>query len=92
MSSLFSDVTVRSARNKSAKGSRWLLSVSKMGAGCQNTACCCCSEEFSPLPVTLLVACSGLAAAEGETDREPLQGWQGEKVGLFVDFIAEKTL
>ena len=34
MSSLFSDVTVHSARNKSAKGSRWLLSLSKMGAGC----------------------------------------------------------
>lgn len=69
MSSLCSDVTVRSARNKSAKGSRWLLSPSKTGAGCQKTACCCCSEEFGPLRVVLLVACSGLAAAGGETDR-----------------------
>lgn len=32
MSSLFSDVTVRSARNESAKGLRWLPSLSKMGA------------------------------------------------------------
>lgn len=61
-----------------------------MGAGCRKTACCCCSEEFSPLPVMLLVACSGLAAAGDETDRDQRRGWQGEKVGLFVGFVAEK--
>lgn len=91
MSSLFSDVAVRSARNESAKGSRWLLSLSKTGAGCQKTARCCCSEEFGPLRVVLLVACSGLAAAGGEPDREALRGWGGGEVGLFGDFVAEKS-
>lgn len=38
----------------------------------------------------LLVACSGLAAAGDETDRDQRRGWQGEKVGLFVGFVAEK--
>lgn len=87
----FPDVTVCSARNKSAKGSRWLLSLSKMGAGCQKTACCCYSEEFSPLPVVLFVACLGLAAAGGETDQEPLWGWQGEK-GPFCGFHSREII
>jgi len=78
MSSLFSVVTVCSARNKSAKGSRWLLTLSKMGAGCQRTACCC-SGELSPPHVMLLVPCSGLVAAGDEADGSPSREGEEER-------------